>query len=267
MKSNLSALWFSLLGTVALTSSAAEPGAWQIHLRFVSLEQPLIDLGVGLGNGTALPVVIPSDNLSREISYLGNRHLQLVKVAALGPQPTVAPGIVPDGVELPKVPRGARYPRPTHTGPRAQLGPQEVFGVDLPAIDQARYIILVHPSRGAGLTVINDPVGSFPLGSDRYLNLCPYPVLVDVPSGRQLIPANGTKAFRPGALHQKPYHLKLITGNLPDQNTQYTAFVLHQEDIRRLRILQPVDEADLGLTMKVVSERDVTPKDAPPNLR
>ena len=241
-----------LAGLAALPLEAAAPATSKVQLRFISLNQTIVGAGVAGGDGEATPLVITSDSLSRPVSHASGR----VRLVSVKPQPQtetkrVAPHN-PDDLNAP-VPGFRRKPT-SEDQAKVKAGDRELAAIDLPPGDHQRFIIIVHPGKGPGLTAIPDRIGFFPPGSDRYVNLTGTMVIVEVPAGRQQIPPNGTLVMRPGATHAQPYQLRLLAKKQGEEKLFFSAYTALDEERRNLRILVPRGEDGEEIVMKTISD-------------
>lgn len=242
-------LW---LWTACLTAVAAEPAPKLVQLRFVSMEQSLRGIGLAGADGKATPLVITADALSRPV-----RHpLGPVRLVSL-PQPAPARKKAEEPLRPedtpPEVP-GFRKKKSPATPERVKAGDHELGMITLPAGDHQRFIILVHPGKARGMTAIPDRLGSFPPGSDRYVNLAGQPVIIDIPAGRQFLPADGSIVLRPGAAHLRPYQLRLLTKTANEEKLVFSAFTAQDDERRNLRILLAGGPEGDGIVLKSISD-------------
>jgi hypothetical protein len=244
--------WLSLLvSSFALTATAADPSPRRVQLRFVSLSQPILGAGVAGADGKATPLVIPAHSLSHPVSHTSGR-LRLVSTqpAVAAPKNTDAT-VNPEDVQQ-AVP-GFRRAKTSETT-LVKAGNREIGSIDLPDGDHQRFIILVHPGRGSGLTPIPDRLGFFPPGSDRYVNLTSVSVIIDIPAGRQTLAPNGSVVLRPGATHLRQYHLRLLMKTSDEEKPFFSAFTAHDDGRRNLRIFIPGGPQGEGIILKSISD-------------
>jgi len=155
---------------------------------------------------------------------------------------------------LPTPPRGFRRSKVDEVPLKVKAGSRELGAIDLPDGDHQRFIIIVHPGKGSGLTAIPDRIGFFPPGSDRYVNLTAATVIIDVPSGRVTLPPNGSIVLRPGVTNLRQYHLKLLTKSGVEEEPFFAAFTAQDDERRNLRILTPENADGTGILMKTISD-------------
>ena len=240
-----------LAALAVLTVQGAEPAPQRVQLRFVSLQEPIIGVGVAATDGQAIPLIIPSDSLGPAITHLTGRLRLVSTQVASKPTKAAAPIRAED---IPPETPGFRKKRIAATISKVKAGDRELGWIDLLSGDHQRYIILVHPGRGSGLTAIPDRLGSFPPGSDRYVNLTASPVIIDIPAGRQTLQPNGSVVLRPGAAHLNQYQLRLLTKTRGEEKLFFSAFTAQDEGQRHLRILVQAGGEGDGLQLKSVSD-------------
>ena len=244
------ALLFAL--AASLTTHGAEPVAPRVQLRFVSLGQGITGAGIAGPDGKATPVVILADSLSRPVSHPPGR-LRLVSTVptATAPKKTDEP-IRPE--DIPPETPGFRKKKPVEPVGNVKAGRRELGTTDLPAGDHQRFIIIVHPGKGSGLTAIPDRLGFFPPGSDRYVNLAARPVIIDVPAGRQTLPPGRSLVLRPGAAHLRQYQLRLLTKTADEEKLFFSAFTAQDDGRRNLRIFLPAGPDGTDIEMKTIPD-------------
>lgn len=239
----------------------------EARLRFISTDRPLMGVGV-VSSLKPLGLVITPDDFSQEIVYRGPSRLALVPMTSKVVKPAEKPkdgtsdkstdkaGLENERKASPTPVRGKQSPgsKITH---QATGGPP-VAWLDLPTKQGVLHlIILVHPGKGSGMTPIVDRPGSFPPGSNRYLNLCPFPVTIKTPSGENTIPGGTSMALRPGATDADYYDLQVIGR---DRRLLFSSRVFHLESTRKLYLITP-EGKDGGIRLKPVLDRVRTPED------
>jgi hypothetical protein len=226
----------------------------EARIRFISMTRPL--MGVGLVNdGKPMGIVIPTDMFSDGISYRGPARLELLKLSASESIPETPPA--PEGKkQLPPAPRrGVRLSQQTTS--YKVTGEPALAWIDLPKKQGLLHlIILVTPGQGNGMAMLNDKPGSFPPGSNRYLNLCAFPLKIKAPSGEYDVAAGVSQTLRPGALDKTYYDLQLLTR---DARVMFSTRVYHLESARKLYVLSQVGSAE-RVQLKAIVDR-------PPSVR
>jgi hypothetical protein len=223
-----------------------------VQLRFVSMTQDILGAGIADDEGKATPLVISAGSLGRPVSHT-SRRLRLVSTSPSEPEKPKAEAAT-DPAATPTLPRGFRKDKPVESSGKVKAGKQELGAIDLPAGDHHRFIIIVHPGKGRGLTAIPDRLGFFPPGSDRYVNLSTTTVIVDVPSGRRTLPPNGSIVLRPGATNLHQYHLKILTKSGMVEHPFFAAFAAQDDSRRNLRIFIPGGPDGTDVEMKTISD-------------
>jgi hypothetical protein len=236
---------------IGLSLRAAEP-APPVQLRFVSMTQDILGAGIADDGGKATPLVISAGSLGRPMSHTA-RRLRLVSTSPSEPEKQKDETATKTEA-TPVLPRGFRKEKIVESSGKVKAGKQELGAIDLPAGDHRRFIILVHPGKGSGLTAIPDRLGFFPPGSDRYVNLTTATVIVDVPSGRRTLPPSGSIVLRPGATNLRQYHLQLLTKSGMEETPFFAAFAAQDDARRNLRIFIPGGADGTGIEMKTISD-------------
>jgi hypothetical protein len=255
-KSFLGAL---LVGVPSLLSAADAPFV-EARIKFISISRPLVGVGIVQGK-KAGAFVIPTDMFSEEIVYSGPARLELVELIAVA-KPTDPKGPAEeekDPAAAKRPARGVKARAPSHEYVTA--GKPPLAWVDLPT-NQGRLnlILLVTPGKGNGITVLNDVPGSFPPGSNRYLNLCGFTVIVKTPSGDQPIPPGGAKIFRPGAKDNDYYDLQFLTKADDGDRIAFSSRVYHMESVRKLYLLMQAPGDDARLIVRDIEDRPPSAK-------
>jgi hypothetical protein len=247
-----------LIGAPSLLS-AADATLVEARIKFISTTRPLV--GIGIVNGKkAEGLVIPTDMFSDEISYRGPARLELVELNTVAkPKDPNVPAAEEKGPAAKRNARGVKAREPSHEFVPA--GKPPLAWVDLP-VNQGRLnlILLVTPGKENGITVLNDMPGSFPPGSNRYLNLCRFPVVVKTPSGDQTLPVGGAKVIRPGAKDKDYYELQFLTKADDGDHLAFSGRVFHMESVRKLYLLIPAPGEDARLIVRDVEDRPPSAK-------
>ena len=258
MRSNASVLgMFGLLLLVA-TAAAQPQDLVEARLRLISTTTPLVGLGF-LNGKKAEGLVIPTDMFSAEVIYRGPARLQLISLTT-----SVSPGEAPpkddDEKSAPKSPTRGVKGRDQVLAFKPIEGRPPVAWIDLPTKQGILHLILlVTPGKDNGILALSDAPGSFPPGSNRYLNFCAFPLIVKTPAGPQVVPPGGSKVFRPGAKETEYYDLQVLSGEGESQRPLFSGRVFHLESIRKLYLLLPVGSSGR------VAIRDIV--DRPPGPR
>lgn len=255
---------FSLL--LLAVASVATTGAEEVrqveaHLKFVSTTRPLLGVGI-LHNKKTEGLVIPTDMLSDEVIYRGPARLELIEINQ-APNPSDAK---PSEAKLPEAKslgssrpaRGVKAREPSVSFVSA--GKPPLAWIDLPS-NQGRLnlILLVTPGVGNGMTALPDAPGTFPMGSNRYINLCPFTIEVSTPSGRQAIASGESKVILPGAKNNDYYDLQI---HVEPENTPrlvLSSRVFYMENVRKLYLITPVvDNREAVLVTDIEDRSPVT---------
>lgn len=243
-----------LLLTLTVGAQAQSEGYVEARIRFISMTQPLVGVGV-VNNRKAHGLVIPTDMFSEEVAYRGPARLELVQMSARRS----------DNQTIPK----PETPEPKNTAPRQGVkgkqqtltysvtGAPPLAWADLPQKQGLLHlIILVTPGQGNGMVMLSDKPGSFPPGSNRYLNLCPFPLTVRAPSGDHVVPAGGSQILRPGALDKAYYDFQLLSR---EAKVLFSTRVYHAESTRKLYVLSQLGTSE-RVQLKAIIDRPPPPK-------
>jgi hypothetical protein len=249
-----------------LPATAQETARVDARLKFLSMTKPLLDVGL-MHDKKAEGFAIATDMLSDELVYQGPARLQLLEMkAALVPSPI-------DSAKDEDAPRRKAKPSQgvkakTSTRTFAPAGTPPFAWIDLPS-DQGRLhlILLVTPGLGNGIIALADSPGSGPMGSNRYLNLCSFPVTVRLPSADLTIGPKGSKTARPGAKDNEYYDLQILTSYEEKEKLAYSGRVFHMNSVRKLYIISEAPGESRRISLKVVEDRDAPAKAQPPSSR
>jgi hypothetical protein len=257
MKSNFAA--FAAL--LPLLLGAADGTMVEARLKFISTTRPLVGIGIVQGK-KAEGFVIPTDMFSDEIVYRGPARLELVELKTVTvKQPPMAPDddAGKDAVSTKRATRGVKAKPLTNIA--TPVGKPPLAWIDLPVTTgRQNLILLVTPGRGNGIIAIPDVVGSFPPGSNRYLNLCPFSLVVMTPSGRQLIPANSSTVSRPGSKDNDYYDLKFFSAINQEEKLVFSSRTYHLDSVRKLFILTPLPGSEGRVAVRDIEDRPAPSK-------
>jgi hypothetical protein len=233
----------------------------EARLRFISTDRPLMGVGI-VSSLQPLGLVITPDNFSQEITYRGPARLTLVPMTAQVTKPVEEPASKSDNDPADKAAVDKEKRLSPLRGRSEQSGGSKVTyqatggpplaWLDLPTKQGILHlIILVHPGKGNGMTPIVDRPGSFPPGSNRYLNLCPFPVTIKTPAGEKTIPGGASSAFRPGATDADYYDLQILGR---ERRLLFSPRVFHLESTRKLYLITPEGQSG-AIRLKPVVDR------------
>ena len=263
MKSKPYLLALALWALSLLSIFGQETPNVDARLKFLSMTRPLMDIGLMQGK-KAEGLVIATDMLTDEIVYKGSPRLELLEMKA-----TLDSSLLPDADE--QVPD--RKKTKARLGVKARpisrsytpTGTPPFAWIDLPTNQGRLYLILlVTPGLGNGIIAMADTPGSGPMGSNRYLNLCSFPVIVRLPSGDLNIAPKGSKTARPGAQNNDYYDLQVLTMATDKEKLAYSGRVFHMNSIRKLYIISEATGESKRINLKVVEDRDAPEKAQPP---
>lgn len=253
MRSDLGQALLAALLLAGGPAQAADAPMVEAYVKFISATKPLAGIGI-IQDKKAKGLVIPTDMLTDVFYYRGPARMELIELATteLPAEPAPAGGEKTEVVKRPV--RGIKATAPTHA--LTPSGKPPVAWIDLPAKQgQLHLILMVNPGKDNGITAIPDVPGSFPPGSNRYFNLCPFPLTVKLPSGDQQIPPGGSKVARPGSKDNDYYDLQIASRVNETELPAYSGRVFHMESTRKLYMLSP-GPGDLGrIVIKVIEDR------------
>jgi hypothetical protein len=243
-----------LLLTLTVGAQGQSEGYVEARIHFISTTKPL--LGVGLvNNRKPQGLMIPTDMFAEEITYRGPARLELVQMSATRIEPEPDPNTEASSTKNPPLPRGIKARQQTVKYSLTKAPP--LAWIDLPQKQGLLHlIILVTPGQGNGMVMLSDKLGSFPPGSNRYLNLCPFPLTVRAPSGDYVVPAGGSQILRPGALDKAYYDFQLLS---PDAKVLFSTRVYHLESTRKLYVLTQLGTSE-RVQLKAIVDRPQPPK-------
>jgi|Laugresp1bdmlbsn_1035097.scaffolds.fasta_scaffold16333_1 hypothetical protein len=242
----------------------------EARIKFVAAGQAI---SVGIMQDKRLEsFLIPSDMLTQEFVYRGPARLTLLKVKATA-KPVDSKATPEEDERIEK--RSADDSKSaSKTHDIGVVDGPPLAWIDLPnGVGPLYLILVVNPGKDNGITAIADTPGSFPPGSNRYFNLCPFPLKVKLPSGEQYVAGKDAKVMRPGALHANYYDL-VISSKIGEQELlAFSGRIFHMESLRKLYFITP-GQGELGrVRLKVVEDRPaygkppITPTVAPKNLK
>lgn len=233
--------------------AGAEAPVVEAYVKFVSARRPLA--GVGVVQGKKIDaLVIPTDMLTEAFHYRGPARLELIGLAATEAPvgPTEKNGENAEVIKRPA--RGVKAATPAVA--LTPTGQPPLAWIDLPTKQgRLHLILLVNPGKDNGITAIPDLPGAFPPGSNRYLNLCPFPLTVKLPSGDQVIPAGGSKVARPGGRDNDYYDLSITSRVREIEAMAYSGRVFHMESTRKLYMISPAAGDTGRIALKVIEDR------------
>lgn len=253
MRSDLGRTLLAALLLAAGSVRAADTPVVEAYVKFVSATKPLAGIGI-MQDKKAHGLVISTDMLTEAFYYRGPARMELIELATTETPAEPTPK-TDEKTEVVKRPaRGVKAATPTHT--LSPSGKPPVAWIDLPTKQgQLHLILLVNHGKDNGITAIQDIPGAFPPGSNRYFNLCPFPLTVKLPSGDQRIPPGGSKVARPGGKDNDYYDVQIASLVNEAELPAYSGRVFHMESTRKLYMISP-GPGDLGrIAIKVIEDR------------
>ena len=263
----------SLLLALPFGVLAAEdkPAMVEARIKFVAAKQAIG--GVGILQDKRLDVfMITTDMLTAEFIYRGPARLTLIQAEAVATPEEPKAKDEEKGRPVKRSDTGSKPAKKTHSYVPSNQPP--LGWIDLPVNQGPLHLILmVNPGKDNGITAISDNPGSFPPGSNRYFNMCPFPLRVKLPSGEQYLPEKAAKVMRPGAPNADYYDL-VISSKVGEQELlAFSGRIFHMESLRKLYFITPGQGEPGRIRLKVVEDRPAyekppnTPPVAPKNLK
>ncbi len=254
MKSNSLLTFIGFLLTFSSCVRAQSEGYVEARIRFISMTQPLGGVGI-VNNRKPQGLIIPTDMFGEEVTYRGPARLELVEMTASNIEPTPTPK---PKLPTPKNTAEKKGAKSSQQGVTFNLtGAAPLAWIDLPQKQGLLHlIILVTPGQGNGMAMLSDKPGTYPPGSNRYLNLCPYPLTVKVPAGNYVVPAGGIQTLRPGGLDQKYYDFQLLSS---EAEVLFSTRVYHLDSTRKLYVLSQIGTGK-RVRLRAIVDRPSTPK-------
>ncbi|MGI9109490.1 MAG: hypothetical protein ACR2KA_05650 [Opitutales bacterium] len=253
MRSDLGKVLLTTLLLAGGSALAAEGPIVEAYVKFISATKPLAGIGI-VQDKKVNGLVIPTDMLTDAFYYRGPARMELIALATTEIPAEPAPNAGEKAEVVKRPARGIKSATPTHA--LAPAGKPPVAWIDLPSKQgQLHLILMVNPGKDNGITAIPDVPGSFPPGSNRYFNLCPFPLTIKLPSGDQQIAPGGSKVARPGSKDNDYYDLQIASRVNEADMPAYSGRVFHMESTRKLYMISP-GPGDLGrIALKVIEDR------------
>ena len=253
MRSELGSLLMMVAAGLAPSLAADKPVMVDARIKLVSAVNALGGVGIQLEKSTHV-LMVPSDMLTEEIAYHGPARLQLIQMESVN-----TPAQADPKAETKERPTKRALAGSTTSAKKPVYVPSAkppIGWIDLPANQGTSHLILlINPGKDNGITAITDTPGSFPPGSNRYFNLCPFPLKVKLPSGDQPVPAGAAKVARPGASNTEFYDLVITSKVGEEELTAFSGRIFHQERIRKLYFIYPAAAQSGRIRMKVIEDR------------
>lgn len=242
--------------------ASAQDNYVEARIKLVSTTKPLFGIGIVHGKKTE-PLVIPTDMFSDEVVYRGPARFELYQliVSAKPAEPKTASDETKGKDKgAPQPPsRGVKAREPAHV--YSPAGKPPLAWVDLPTKQgRLQLILLVTPGKDNGITVLSDVPGSFPPGSNRYLNLCAFPLMITTPSGQNEVPAGSSKTFRPGGKDNDFYDLQIHSHLSNEEQLAFSGRVYHMESVRKLYLMMPVPGNPGRVVVRDIEDRPTPAK-------
>jgi hypothetical protein len=223
------------------------------YFKFVSAKRPLAGVGI-MQDKTPKALVIATDMLTESVHYRGPARLELIELLTNETPPEENLGSEEKDVKTKRPTRGVKATPASHV--MTPAGKTPVAWIDLPTKQgQLHLILMVNPGNDNGITAIQDVPGSFPPGSNRYFNLCTFPLTIRLPSGDQLIPPGGSKVARPGSKDNDYYDLEIFSRINEQDVGSYSGRLYHLETVRKLYLISAEPGSTGRIAVKVIVDR------------
>lgn len=253
MRSDLAKTLLAALLCAGAATRGAETPVVEAYVKFISATKPLAGVGI-MQDKKANGLVIPTDMLTETFYYRGPARLELIELTATETPTAPAPKGEEKTEVLKRPARGVKAAPPKQA--LAPAGKPPVAWIDLPTRQgQLHLILMVNPGKDNGITAIPDIPGAFPPGSNRYFNLCPFPLTVKLPAGDQQIPPGGSKVARPGSKDNDYYDIQISVRLNDAELPAYSGRVFHMESTRKLYMISPGPGEPGRIALKVIEDR------------
>ena len=248
MKSKL--LLFLLAG-LAWAQGAEPTVRVSARLKFMAWDDALLGYGIRR-ESKVTPVALMPDMLSDEVVYDGPARLEIAK-AAPADDPT-------QGTEEAK-------PKPkasASAGKSNSSAKEPPFAwINLPSnLGTLHLILAVSPGKWeGGIMAIPDPPGSFPPGSLRFINLCPYKLEVRIGKNVVQIAPKESRAIRSGVANHTYFDASIMTYENGEEKLGYALHVFQDNAQRSMFFVSPGPEGSGTVVLRGVGdlERDKMP--------
>jgi len=252
MKSKL--LLLLLLCGLTIAEGADAPARVSARLKFMAWDDAILGYGIRR-ESKVTPVALMPDMLSDEVAYEGPAHLELAKAA---------PGDLPnDGTEeAPKTKTKAKADSPGSKTTGSAKEPPFAW-INLPSnLGTLHLILAVSPGKwDGGIMAIPDPPGSFPPGSLRFINLCPYKLEVRIGKNAIQIAPKESRSIRSAVPNHTYYDASIMTYENGEEKLGYALHIFQDNAQRAMFFVSPGPEGSGTVILKGVGdlERDKMP--------
>ena len=244
MKSKFLLCLLCLLCAHTAAEAADAPARVSARLKFMAWDDALLGYGIRK-ESKVTPVSLMPDMLSDEVVYEGPARLELAKASPVD--------VTNDGTEAPKL--KVKAATPSNKTTVSSKEPPFAW-INLPSnLGTLHYILAVSPGKwDGGIMAIPDPPGSFPPGSLRFVNLCPYKLEVRIGKNAIQIAPKESKSIRSAV----PNHT-YFDG---EEKLGYALHVFQDNSQRSMFFVNPGPEGSGTVILKGVGdlERDKMPK-------
>jgi hypothetical protein len=232
--------------------AADAPARVSARLKFMAWDDALLGYGIRK-ESKVTPVSLMPDTLSDEIAYEGPARLELAKAS---PADAVA-----DGIEAPR--SKLKTAAPSNKTNLSSKEPPFAWINLPPNLGTLHLILAVSPGKwDGGIMAIPDPPGSFPPGSLRFVNLCPYKLEVRIGKNAIQIAPKESKSIRSAVPNHTYFDASIMTYENGEERLGYALHVFQDNAQRSMFFVNPGPEGSGTVILKGVGdlERDKMPK-------
>jgi hypothetical protein len=252
MKSKFLFCLLCLLSAHTAAEAADAPARVTARLKFMAWDDALLGYGIR-PESKITPVSLMPDMLSDEVVYEGPARLELAKASPAD--------VTADGTEAPKPKIKAAAPSNKTTVSSKE---PPFAWINLPSnLGTLHFILAVSPGKwDGGIMAIPDPPGSFPPGSLRFVNLCPYKLEVRIGKNAIQIAPKESKSIRSAVPNHTYFDASIMTYENGEEKLGYALHVFQDNAQRSMFFVSPGPEGSGTVSLTGVGdlERDQMPK-------
>jgi hypothetical protein len=228
MISNFAWVLALLSMTCAAWGQVAAEDFVEAKLRIVSLDKPIEGYGF-ISHGKHTPLSIGADTLGREIDYRGPAKFALLPVSD----------------------------PPSSPATEKTAATQAKWWIKLPVDKTTHKLILLvgKPDENGGIIAMEDDPKTFTPGSNRYLNFCPYPITIKLPSGDQRILSKSSKTAKAGIKAGGYYDLVIQSHENGEGKLAYSTRVMQSDGVRKIYVIYPLAQDSGRVDFNVIVDR------------
>jgi hypothetical protein len=251
MKSKL--LLLLVLCCLGVAEGADAPARVSARLKFMAWDDAILGYGIRR-ESKVTPISLMPDMLSEEVAYEGPAMLELAKAS-----PVDVPN---DGTEAPKTKTKTKVASPSNKTTSSSKEPPFAW-INLPSnLGTLHLILAVSPGKwDGGIMAIPDPPGSFPPGSLRFVNLCPYKLEVRIGKNAVPIAPKESRSIRSAVPNHTYFDASIMTYENGEEKLGYALHVFQDNAQRTMFFVSPGPEGSGTVILKGVGdlERDKMP--------